>query len=359
MKLRWIIVIPIVLLIFAGCNIETPEHFPVFSSQINIPIGDSTMTVEKAIEVYTDKSGNEAIYIENDTIYWQSDTAYTTDFASRDSLIFYLGITKDLPGKIDTIKTVFNSELSSFKGIVHLKGNNPGPDTFIGTVNYTLTAYTGDTTLYDSMDINLPLGDFDTTLTKVFTNFNLGGYKLVIEGFDVTGVVSFDTVWGYTKLGFLGYINGDTLYTIEIPFGISDDLRNSINPDSMENKGIKLNFINIASLIWNNIPIGADYDFYLMNHTKTDTFYLTGEIIPPQIDANGFVLSDTLSELDIILDSTLLNVLDTDTAYYLVRASTPNIGKIFVKPTDYLRFQGHITADFWINLNEVTSDSDE
>jgi len=354
MKLKEVLIYIFLIAAFAGCHIEQPNNIPVIGGSLNIPIGDSSMTVQKAIDTYNSKFSGINLYIENDSIFMQSDTAiYSSSKSTRDSLEFYLGISKSMPDKIDTIKTVFHTELRNFEGVVHIKGNCPGPDTFVGKVNYSLTLLNGDTTLYDSLMISLPPGDFDTTISKNFNNFNLGGYKMTIEGYSINGSATFDSVWGYTKSGFDAYINGDTLYTVEIPFSISDDMRKAFNPDSLDTPNFKINYINIAAVLWNHLPIGVDYNIYVMNSTKTDTFYLADSLLPPQIDSNGYAISDTLSELDLKIDSTIANVFNDTSGIYLIEANTPAIGKIFVRPSDYLRFHGHITINYWINANDT------
>ena len=352
MKFRFLLLFIFIVSIFAGCHIEQPNGVPVVGGSLNIPIGDSSMTVQKAIDTYNSKFSGINLYIENDSIFMQSDTAYySSSKAYRDSLEFYVGISKSLPSKIDTLKTVFHTELRNFEGVVHIKGNCPGPDSFVGKVNYSLTLLNGDTTLYDSLMLTLPPGNFDTTLSKNFDNFNLGGYKMTIEGYSISGSATFDSVWGYTKSGFDAYVNGDTLYTVEIPFSITDDMRKAFNPDSLDTPNFKINYINIASVLWNHLPVGVSYKIYIMNSTKTDTFFLTDSLFVPQVDTNGYAISDTLSELDIKIDSTIANVLNDTSGIYLIEANTPVIGKIFVRPSDYLKFHGHITINYWLNGN--------
>lgn len=352
MKLKIVLIYVFMLTMFVGCHIEQPSNIPVIGGNLNIPIGDSSMTVQKAIDTYNSKFSGINLYIENDSIFMQSDTAfYSSSKAMRDSLKFYLGISKIMPDKIDTIKTVFHTELRTFEGVVHIKGNCPGPDTFFGKVNYSLTLLNGDTTLYDSIMISLPPGNFDTTITKNFDRFNLGGYKMNIEGYNISGSATFDSVWGYTKSGLDAYINGDTLYTVEIPFSISDNMRKAFNPDSLDTPNFKINYIDIASVLWNHLPIGVDYKIYIMNSTKSDTFFIADSLYVPQIDTNGFAISDTLSQLDFMIDSSIAKVFNDTSGIYLIEANTPVIGKVFVRPTDYLKFHGHITVNYWLNAN--------
>ena len=352
MKLKILLAYILLLAVTVGCNIEHPDSIPVVGGTLNIPIGDSSMTVQKAIDTYNSKFSGIDLYIKNDSIFMQSDTVfYTSNRAVNDSLVFYIGINKKLPDKIDTAKTVFHTELRNFEGIIHLKGNCPGPDSFKGKIDYSLTLLNGDTTLEDSLTLTLPPGDFDTTITKHFDNFNLGGYRLTVEGYNLEGSVSFDSVWGYTKAGVDAYVKGDTLYTVEIPFTITDEMRKAFNPDSLDTPNFKINYINIASVLWNHIPIGVDYKVYIMNSTKTDTFTLTDSLFVPRVDSNGYALNDTLSEIDLTIDSTITKVFNDTSGIYLVEAHTPTIGKIFVRPSDYLKFHGHISINYWLNPN--------
>lgn len=352
MKSKSILIYILLFSFFVGCNIETPKGFPVIGGNLNFPIGDSSMTVQKAIDSFNGSLGHWHFYIENDSIFIRSDTAYySSSKGTKDSLVFYLGIDQSLPDKIDTIKTVFHTALKTIEGVAHIKGFCPGPDTFTGKVSYSLTALNGDTTLFDSLMISLPPGNFDTTLTKSFHNFNFGGYKMVIEGYSINGFVTIDSAWGYIKSVFDAYLNGDTVYTLEVPFTISDDIRKAFNPDSLDTTNFKINYINIASVLWNHLPVGLEYKVYLMNSTKADTFFIADSLFPPQIDTNGYAISDTISDLDLTIDSTAAKVFDDTSGIYLMEANTPSIGKIFVRPSDYIGFKGYVTINYWLNLN--------
>ncbi|MCK4397132.1 hypothetical protein KAW96_11165 [candidate division WOR-3 bacterium] len=336
---------------------KIPSKPPVWQVRINIPLGDSVLTAQEVID---DTTINHKFTIERDPLYndtlWAifhySDTAVWTP-PIRGDTILSMTIYQNVHEDIDTTVSYFDSETTKLIVYKYLHGRCDSA--FDGTVGFLV--YPPDSLhqfdeFTDSVQIHISeTANLDTMMTFVMDTFPLGPYRIDITLYHDAGIMIPDSAMGYSKMPLDFLSKGDTIITYLKGIKVKEEIQDTISRDTLypvERIILHLEFSNRTSAAFTgNFRIGtkdslADpYNIYRMK-----PFVIT----PAPHDSFGFTIGPhTKTIIEDTLTDKYTTMLDSDSLFWRATLAFPALGKVFLKPNDWIRLYGFFSIDLWVD----------
>jgi len=337
---------------------KIPSKVPEWEIRINIPLGDTMVTAQDIVD---DTTINTKMTIEIDsfyndtlwTVFHHSDTARYTG-PSRQNPIFSMTIKHKVSSNIDTTKSRFKS--LSHKLLTKLYDVGGRCDSaFYGTVVCSITP--PDTFHhFDDIIVRFPIyiqqtNNLDLDTTFVVDSFPLGPYKNHITLYhDSGGTIQIDSAEGYAKMPIDFLSRGDTIITFLKGIEVDEELRTNKDKKYLKRVIVHLEIRNRTSAeFMGNFRIGTQ-DSSIVWSSKPITI--------PQADADsmGFTyegVEPTVTVVEDTLTEDYVRMTDEDSLFWQADIIIPPLGKVFLKPEDWIRLYGWVSVDLWINSDSL------
>jgi len=336
---------------------KIPSKPPQWEIRVNVPIGDSTVTAQEMVD---DTSINHKLSIEIDPDY--NDTLWTVFHFSDTATGYFHGPT--IPGdtilkmlvkekvanNIDTTKSHFHSLAKVLLTRVYIKGNCSTD--FYATVTCSLSppAYQQHFVPFvETFPIQIAAtSHLDTTMVFKIDSFPLGPYRNHITTVYDSGDISIDSAMGYAKMPIDFLSRGDTIITFLKGVEVDEDARTNEDKDLLKRVIVHLVFTNRTSAgFTGNFRIGTR-DSSIVWHSHP----ITVEAAPH--DAQGFTTGEpTVTIIEDTLTDEYVSMTDEDSLFWRANLTIPALGKVFLKPDDWLRLYGYVSVDLWFDSESL------
>ena len=343
---------------------KIPSKAPVWQVRINIPIGDSVLTAREVIE---DTTINHKFTIEYEplykadlpTIFHYSDTVIVTA-PIRGDTILSMTVFQEVHEDIDTTQSHFNSLTN--KSIIYTYVHGRCDSAFDGTVGFLV--YPPESLQHfdaftDSVPIHIPENpNVDTMMAFVLDSFPLGPHRIDITLYRDAGFLFPDSVMGYSKMPLDFFSNGDTIVTYMKGIEISEEVQDSISQDTL----YPVERIILHLEYTNRTPTAYTANFRIATKDSLADPYNIYRMKPFTIQAAPFDESGftTGPHTKTIIEDTLTDkyakLFESDSLFWKASLVFDSLGRIFLKPVDWIQLYGFVGIELWIDLG---SDEEE
>ncbi len=315
------------LVLLAGCNLRVEEwnEHKVLPIGVALPLDADTFTIQEFI----DKNSQ---YLSNlgDTVFYGEDTVITDRFLAIDSTVvasFGHGLPEEI---LDTLRTVFNSEVCLVRARVRFKGEVLTPF----NIEFLATFLRGGSEVReDTTTISLNPGTYDTLITLNLNNIPIGSFSITIRGLGTLGTARVDTMELSYQIPLIVNFRGDTIVFKEVVTENDSSIIDWANKELIDT-------ILLGGNVWNRIPLGLNLQVWALNKVKNDSVMVLGQNIPAAILSGGMAAQESNTQISVVVDRRLMEFLKQDTMYFHILTYIPaGSGEcVTFRSQDYLRY---------------------
>jgi|GEM_PF-4972277 len=337
---------------------KIPSKAPEWEIRINIPLGDTVVTTQ---DIVNDTSINHKLTIEIDPIYndtlWTvfhySDTAEGRYYSQSGDTVVTMTVKQKVSDNIDTLSSHFHSLARILITRIYVHGRCD--TTFYGRVSLYLTppdSFQHFVPFTDTFDISIPATqNLDTTLIFKIDSFPLGPYRDQITLHHDSGSIYVDSASGYAKMPIDFLARGDTIVTFLKAVSVDSSLQSNKDKKYLKKVIVHLVFMNrTAAAFTGNFRIGTKDSSVVWTSRQTTVNAASHDT------ATGFTYLDAdpaITTIDDTLTSAYVGMTDEDSLYWKADLTIPPLGKVFLRPEDWIRMYGYVSIILWINPDSL------